>query len=120
MIDLYGPGGLSRHRPTGLAAARYLLAVVAGMGPLCAAAQQSAQKIPPVRTTVTVLGSASPVTLGETARSVDVIDTQAHQPAFNTVEQYLRTDSSVQINARGAGGYPADISIREKLKFRTE
>ena len=32
--------------------------------------------------------------------------------AYNTVEDYLRTDSSVQINQRGSGGYPADLSIR--------
>lgn len=71
-----------------------------------------AKALAPVRTTVTVLGSPSPVLLGESARSVVVMDTQAHPLAFNTVEDYLRTDSSVQINQRGSGGYPADISIR--------
>ncbi len=49
---------------------------------------------------------------GESARSVVTMDTQAHPLAFNTVEDYLRTDSSIQINQRGAGGYPADLSIR--------
>jgi len=118
MVDRLERGEMCRHGLAALVGARRirirrcLFALVAGMGTLGAAAQQSAQKIPPVRTTVIVLGSASPVTLGETARSVDVLDTQAHPLAFNNVEQYLRTDSSVQINARGAGGYPADISIR--------
>lgn len=70
------------------------------------------KKLAPVRTTVTVLGSPSPVLLGESARSVVVMDTQQHPLAFNTVEDYLRTDSSVQINQRGSGGYPADLSIR--------
>lgn len=88
------------------------------MGTLCGFAQQSTQKKPstpkisPVLTTVTVLGSPSPVLLGESARSVVVMDTQEHPLAFNTVEDYLRTDSSVQINQRGSGGYPADLSIR--------
>lgn len=111
-----------------------LAAIIAG-STLCAFAQQNSQppastpgtpdavstpetvstaktKIPPVQTTVTVLGSPTPVTLGESARSVVVLDTQAHPLAFNTVEDYLRTDSSVQINQRGSGGFPADISIR--------
>ena len=75
-------------------------------------AQRSATKIEPVRTTVSVLGDPTPVLLGDSARSVVVMDTQEHQLAYNTVEDYLRTDSSVQINQRGAGGYPADLSIR--------
>ncbi len=91
---------------------RYFLAVLAAMGTLCAFAQQKSKELAPVRTTVTVLGSPSPVLLGESARSVVVIDTQEHPLAFNTVEDYLRTDSSVQINQRGSGGYPADLSIR--------
>ncbi len=74
--------------------------------------QGNVSKIAPVRTTVTVLGDPTPVLVGESARSVVVMDTQEHPLAFNTVEDYLRTDSSVQINQRGAGGYPADLSIR--------
>ena len=74
--------------------------------------QSPAAKVQPVQTTVTVLGAATPVTLGESARSVVVLDTQQHPLAFNTVEDYLRADSSIQINQRGAGGHPADLSIR--------
>ncbi len=91
---------------------RYVPAMLACMATLCAFAQQSTTTISPVLTTVTVLGSPSPVLLGESARSVMVMDTQEHPLAFNSVEDYLRTDSSVQINQRGSGGYPADISIR--------
>ncbi len=76
------------------------------------AAQEQAKALPRVETTVTVLGSPSPVLLGESARSVMVIDTEEHPLAFNTIEDYLRIDPSVQINQRGSGGYPADISIR--------
>lgn len=76
------------------------------------APQAKAKGLAPVRTTVTVLGTPTPVLEGESARSVVVMDTQAHPLAFNTVEDYLRTDSSIQINQRGAGGYPADLSIR--------
>ncbi len=77
-----------------------------------AAAQEKAKELPPVRTTVTVLGDPTPVLIGESARSIVVMDTQEHPLAFNTIEDYLRTDSSVQINQRGSGGYPADLSIR--------
>jgi len=69
-------------------------------------------KLETVRTTVTVLGAPDPISLGESARSVVVMDTQEHPLAYDTVEDYLRTDSSVQINQRGSGGYPADLSIR--------
>ena len=58
-------------------------------------------KLETVRTTVTVLGAPDPISLGESARSVVVMDTQEHPLAYNTAEDYLRTDSSVQINQRG-------------------
>lgn len=104
---------MNKRKPLSYAINRLcFLAALAGVCTLCVSAQQSAKKLSPVLTTVTVLGSPSPVLLGESARSVVVMDTQEHPLAFNTVEDYLRTDSSVQINQRGSGGYPADISIR--------
>jgi outer membrane cobalamin receptor len=111
----------------------HLLLVLVGLSTSCGLAQQTAQthrdrsktksssgtgilnqppKIPPVRTKVTVTGGPTPVLRGETARSVVLLNTQEHPLAFDTVEDYLRTDSSIQINQRGAGGYPADLSIR--------
>jgi iron complex outermembrane receptor protein len=62
--------------------------------------------------TVVVLGSPEPVTLGESARSVVAMDPQAHPLALQTTEDYLRTDSSVDIQQRGAAGVQSDISIR--------
>ncbi|MGC9292557.1 MAG: TonB-dependent receptor plug domain-containing protein [Acidobacteriaceae bacterium] len=88
------------------------LLCLAGASACTAQQQQPVTKLEPVRTTVTVLGDAAPVTLGESARSVVVLDTQEHPQAFNNVEDYLRTDSSIQINQRGAGGFPADLSVR--------
>lgn len=68
--------------------------------------------VPTVSTTVTVLGNPEPVTLGESSRSTVVLDTQ-HEPAvFPQVEDYLRTDASLFVEQRGAGGSQADISIR--------
>ncbi len=63
-------------------------------------------------TTVVVLGNSEPVIQGESARSVVVLDTQQQPLAFQDVEDYLRTDTSVDIQQRGAAGVQADISIR--------
>jgi outer membrane cobalamin receptor len=82
--------------------------------PLCVArmsAQQNSQ-LTPVKETVVVLGTPEPVTLGDSPRSVVVLDTEQHPLAFETVEDYLRTDPSTFIEQRGAGGAQADISIR--------
>ena len=79
---------------------------------LAAPAQQAVQVIPPVKETVVVLGTPDPVTLGESSRVVTVMDTERHPLAFETVEDYLRTDPSIFMEQRGAGGAQADISIR--------
>jgi outer membrane cobalamin receptor len=73
---------------------------------------QQPDSVPPVSATVTVLGSPEPITLGETNRSSVVLDVQQHPLAFGEVEDYLRTDSSIFVEQRGAGGSQADISIR--------
>ncbi len=88
-----------------------LLTLWAISSPISSSAQQ-ASTVPPVTDTVVVLGSPEPVTLGESPRSVVVIDTEAHPLAFSTIEDYLRTDPSTFIEQRGAGGAQADISIR--------
>ncbi len=76
------------------------------------AAQQTSHPIAPVKEAVVVVGAPNPVTLGESSRSVVVMDTEQHPLAFETVEDYLRTDPSLFIEQRGAGGAQADISIR--------
>jgi vitamin B12 transporter len=77
----------------------------------CADAQQKPAP-PSVETTVIVLGSPIPVSEQESARSVVSLDTQRAPLAFHEVEDYLRTDSSVDIQQRGGGGIMADISVR--------
>jgi len=86
----------------------------------CAMAQQassssassSTPSIPPVRETVTVLGSGEPVTEGESARVVTVIDATEHPLVLQDLAGYLRTDASVDIRQRGPMGVQSDISIR--------
>jgi iron complex outermembrane receptor protein len=80
--------------------------------PLCAAGQTAAPAAPPVSSTVVVLGSFDPVSEGESARSVEVLDTQKERLAFPTLEDYLRGDSSVALQQRGGGGTQADVSLR--------
>lgn len=85
-----------------------LCLVLAGCAVLRAYGQQPA----PVSQTVVVVGTPEPVAIGESPRSVVVIDTQQHPLAFETAESYLSTDPSTFIEQRGAGGAQADISIR--------
>jgi iron complex outermembrane receptor protein len=59
-----------------------------------------------------VLGSPEPITQADSSRVVTVIDTQQHPLNVPTVADYLRTDSSVYIQQRGAGDVQGDISIR--------
>jgi iron complex outermembrane receptor protein len=80
--------------------------------PFHALAQQQTTQISPTSSTVVVLGTFDPITEGESSRSVIVMDPQEHPLAFQDIEDYLRTDSSVDIEQRGAAGVQADISIR--------
>lgn len=72
----------------------------------------TAQKHPSVSSTVVVLGSPEPITEAESSRVVSVIDTKQHSLVVPTIEDYLRTDSSVYIEQRGAGNVQADINLR--------
>ena len=82
------------------------------LGTLCTFAQQSPQSSAPVTETVVVLGGLAPVTQGESARTVIVLDTQQHRLAYQDLEDYLRTDASVDIQQRAPGGVMSDISVR--------
>ena len=79
---------------------------------LAACGSASLAQVAPLSTTVVVVGNPEPVTVGESNRSVVVMDTEQTRFAFETVEDYLRTDTSTFIAQRGAGGAQADISIR--------
>lgn len=77
-----------------------------------ASAWSQQSPVPPVQSTVVVIGLPEPVIQGESPRSSVVLDTQQHPLAFETPEDYLRTDPSTFVEQRGAGGAQADISIR--------
>jgi iron complex outermembrane receptor protein len=90
---------------------RWPILFLASFLPACAGAQQK-PPLPSVDTTVVVLGSPIPVSEQESARAVVSLDAQRAPLAFDQIEDYLRTDSSVDIQQRGGGGIMADISIR--------
>jgi outer membrane cobalamin receptor len=62
--------------------------------------------------TVIVSGSFEPIPLSETDRSVVSLDTDNQPLLYNSVEDYLRLDSSVDLEERGPDGVQADLSIR--------
>lgn len=65
-----------------------------------------------IQQTVTVVGEAEPVALGQTARSVQVVDTQPMSLSLQEIADGLRSDASVDIQQRGAMGVQSDVSIR--------
>jgi iron complex outermembrane receptor protein len=70
------------------------------------------QPIPARPETVVVLGSASPVPLAESPRSVDVITLKGKKLAAETPLDFLRQDSSVFLEQRGGGGAQSDLVLR--------
>ena len=97
---------------------RYACAFALAMGSSGIAQQQSSQppstapNKPTVLSTVVVLGSPEPVTEAESSRVVTVMEPKEHPLAVPTIEDYLRSDSSVYIEQRGAGDVQADVNLR--------
>jgi iron complex outermembrane receptor protein len=82
-----------------------------------ALAQQDAATPPkaPVKApaeTMVVLGSATPVPLAESQRSVEILPVQGQSLAAESPQDFLRRDSSIFLEERGAGGGQADIVMR--------
>src|SRR5271157_2541236 len=62
--------------------------------------------------TVVVTGVFEPVPLEEADRPVDVIDVRKLDLVSNSLVDFLRLDSSVDLQERGPNGTQADVSIR--------
>lgn len=62
--------------------------------------------------TLIVLGSATPVPLAESSRSVEILPVQPNLLSVQTPIDLLRNDSSAFIEQRGAGGAQSDIVLR--------
>ncbi len=59
-----------------------------------------------------VLGSATPVPLAESQRSVEILPVKGESLAAESPQDFLREDSSVFLEERGAGGGQADLVLR--------
>jgi len=62
--------------------------------------------------TMVVLGSATPVPLAESQRSVEILPVKAESLAAESPQDFLRQDTSVFLEERGAGGGQADLVLR--------
>ena len=82
--------------------------------PLCLAVPVVAQQesSPVHEETVNVTTSIAPVPLKESNRSVVTLDTREQPLLYNNVTDYLRQDTSLNLQSRAANGVQADLSIR--------
>jgi iron complex outermembrane receptor protein len=62
--------------------------------------------------TMVVLGSAMPVPLAESPRSVEILPVKGKSLAAESPQDFLRQDSSIFLEGRGAGGGQADLVLR--------
>jgi iron complex outermembrane receptor protein len=59
-----------------------------------------------------VLGTATPVPLAESQRSVEILPVKGQSLAAESPQDFLRADSSVFLQERGAGGGQGDLVLR--------
>ncbi len=76
------------------------------------AAAPAATPIKSQTETMIVLGSATPVPLAESPRSVDVLPLHGQTLSAESPQDFLRKDGSVFLEERGAGGGQADLVLR--------
>ena len=76
------------------------------------AAPQTGAKVKGKTETMVVLGTATPVPLGESPRAVEVLPVKGKSLAAESPQDFLREDSSIFLEERGAGGGQADLVLR--------
>jgi iron complex outermembrane receptor protein len=75
-------------------------------------AQQGGTTVPSVQQSVLVTTSAEPLPMEESERSVEVLLPQGGLVGTDSVVDVLRTDASLNLQARGGEGVQADLAIR--------
>jgi len=98
---------------------RYHLALAVVILGVASTAAQTSAPSPPRRDlpkapseTLVVLGSAAPVPLAESSRSVEIFPIEPNLLTVQTPLDLLRNDTSAFIEQRGAGGAQSDIVLR--------
>lgn len=88
--------------------------IIAGVlvGACVCAQAQTHKTAPPQKTVVVVTGTAMPVPLEESDRSVNVYSLRDSVVLFGSLADVFGLDSSVQVQSRAPGGIQDDISIR--------
>ncbi len=76
------------------------------------AANPPAKQVKGQTETMVVLGTATPVPLAESQRSVEILPVKGLSLAAESPQDFLRGDSSVFLEERGAGGGQADLVLR--------
>jgi len=64
----------------------------------------------PVQQTVTVTTTIPPIPLSESNRAVVTFDTREQPLLFNNATDYLRQDTSLNLQSRSPNGVQADLS----------
>ncbi|MGA3026204.1 MAG: TonB-dependent receptor [Bryobacteraceae bacterium] len=75
-------------------------------------APDSPPAIPPQKEVVVVTGTFEPIPLEEADRSVDVLTVRGERLLFDSFADYLKLDSSVNMQERAPNTIQSDISIR--------
>jgi iron complex outermembrane receptor protein len=75
-------------------------------------AQTPSTPIPVRSETMVVLGTAAPVPLAESPRTVEILPLEGKKLAAETPLDFLRQDSSIFLEQRGAGGAQSDLVLR--------
>jgi iron complex outermembrane receptor protein len=90
----------------------YAFLGIVPLNPLRAQTASPATPVPTASETMVVLGSAAPVPLAESPRAVLALPTEPQSLAVETPLDFLRDDSSLFLEQRGAGGAQSDIVLR--------
>ncbi len=75
-------------------------------------AQQDSTPVSKPKETIVVTGVYEPLPLGEVDRPITQIDIRSNELVSNSLEDFLRLDSSVDLQERGVNGTQADVAMR--------
>ena len=96
------------HQLSGVLPALIAATVLGGVS----APAQDAGQAGPLKQTIVVTGVYQPVPLGEVDRPISQVAIRDNELVSNSLEDFLRLDSSIDLQERGANGTQADVAMR--------